>query len=472
MKSGKILFLNLPNREQITRRYMCSYTSPESLLPPIELISLASVAREAQLTVHLLDAIAEKKDEQQVVNFIQDFQPKYITVLIGFECYQEDIDCINRIKSQFKDITIITFGYYATQFPEETLKYSNSDFIILGEPDYIFQQFLESEDKHSVNGICYLNQCENLVRVGNAERIKDFKKIPIPAYDLLPKGKYYEPFVELPYGMIQTMRGCPYQCNYCVKSFGTFTSSLTSDEIIEHINTLIDLHQVKTIRFIDDTFTLNRKRVVEICEKIIENNLKIKWMCLSRLDNLDEELLQIMAQSGCKRIYLGIESGSSSILEKLNKKMDVQSGIELLKNSSKLGIEFAGFFLGCLPFESEEEFQESIDFALQSKINFMSYNPMTPYPGTDLFKQFQDNIDFSIYPYKNEWKSDELYKIYSKRKKIFYRKFYLRFNFIAINYRLIFRHLKYIPTMSYRLIRSLISSKYFVIGGIKYKQEA
>lgn len=450
---------------------MCSYVSPESLLPPIELISLAAVAREKNKEAILLDAIAEKFSEEKIFEAIQHHNPDCIITITGFECYEEDIDCIRRIKNEFPTIQIITFGYYATEFPEETLKKSLSDIVILGEPDVIFGQLLDCEDYQSANGICYLEN-NKLMKNGNAERIKNINKIPTPAYDLLPSGKYYEPFTDRPYGMIQTMRGCPYQCNYCVKSFGTFTSSLTSDEIIEHIKLWISLHKVKTIRFIDDTFTLNRKRVVEICNKIIENKLSVSWMCLSRLDNLDDELLKIMAKSGCKRIYLGIESGSNTILEKLNKKMDIDSSLQLLKRSQKLGIEFAGFFLGCLPFESEKEFNESIDFALKSKINFASYNPMTPYPGTDLFKQFEKDIDFSIYPYKNEWKNAEIYEIYEKRKKIFYRKFYMRFSFLKINFRLLVRNLKFVPKMGYEMIQStLFNGKKFIIGGIKTKDK-
>lgn len=461
----RILFLNLPYKNQVVRRYMCSYDSPESLLPPIELISLASVARQKGFDVTLLDAIADQKNEIDVISFIGDYKPHYIVSLTGFECYEEDVDCIKELKTNFPEVSFITFGYYATQFPEETLRHSLSDILILGEPDVIFNDFLINENRHEVSGICYLEEGE-FIKNGNSKRIKEFDKIPIPAYDLL-HDKYYEPFVERPYGMIQTMRGCPYTCNYCVKSFGSLTTSLTSDEIINHIQIWIDLHQVKTIRFIDDTFTLNRKRVIEICDKIIENKIKISWLCLSRLDNLDEELVEIMVKSGCKRIYLGIESGSTSVLESLNKKMDVQKGLDLLRKSKKLGIEFAGFFLGSLPSESEEEFKESIRFATKSRINFVSYNPLTPYPGTSLFVKHREEINFSIYPYKNEWKDKEIYTIYEGRKKKFYTKFYFRLSFITINYKLLFKYIKFVPPMAVGLVKSLFNKNIFIIGGIR-----
>ncbi len=462
----KILFLNLPHVDQITRRYMCSYDSPESLLPPLELISLAAIAREQNLEVKLIDAIAEKRDEKQIIASIKQYQPNIITTITGFECYQEDIDCINRLKVEFPAITFITFGYYATEFPEETLRHSDSDFVISGEPDLIFNHLVQSEDYKTVEGICYMEDGK-FIKQGKSERIQSMSKLPMPAYDLLKANLYYEPFVDKPYGMIQTMRGCPYQCNYCVKSFGSFTSSLTADEIIEHIQTWISLHQVKTIRFIDDTFTLNRKRVVSICNRLIEDQIKISWMCLSRLDNLDDELLALMAQAGCKRIYLGIESGSVTILEKLNKKMDILASIELLKRSQKLGIEFAGFFLGCLPFESDSEFKESIHFAQNSNINFASYNPMTPYPGTSFFTQFKEQINFSIYPYQNEWKDKNMYTIFEKQKKQFYKKFYFRFRFISLNRKILLKYIQHAPLMGYKLIQSFLFKNKFVIGGIK-----
>ena len=461
-----ILFLNLPNKEQITRRYMCSYVSPESLLPPLELISLAAIARNQHYKVKLVDAIAEKKSEKQITEDIIQYQPEIITTIIGFECYQEDIDCIQRLKTQFPAITFITFGYYATEFPEETLRYSLSDFVISGEPDLIFNHLVQQDDFKIVEGICYLEE-NKFIKQGKSERVQSMSKLPMPAYDLLKANLYYEPFVDKPYGMIQSMRGCPYKCNYCVKSFGTFTTSLTANEIIEHIQMWIKLHRVKTIRFIDDTFTLNRKRVVTICNQLIEHEIKISWMCLSRVDNLDDELLALMSRAGCKRIYLGIESGSESILEKLNKKMDVTASIDLLKRSQKTGIEFAGFFLGGLPFESDSEFKASIRFAQKSDINFASYNPMTPYPGTALFNQFKDEINFSIYPYKNEWKNKEILVTYEKRKKQFYKQFYFRFRFLLINNRILLKYIQQAPLMGYKLIQSLLLQNKFVIGGIK-----
>jgi anaerobic magnesium-protoporphyrin IX monomethyl ester cyclase len=246
----RILFLNLPYKNQIVRRYMCSYDSPESLLPPIELISLASVAREKVFQVELLDSIAEKKSFEDVVVYIKQYEPEYIVTLTGFECYEEDVNCIKNLKYHFPEIQLVTFGYYATEFPEETLRNSSSNFVLLGEPDMVFKEFLTNKN---IEGVCYIHEGE-FINNGASKRIKDFEKIPTPAYDLL-KDKYFEPFVERPYGMIQTMRGCPYQCNYCVKSFGSFTTSLSANDIIEHVKIWIDLHKVKTIRFIDDTFT-------------------------------------------------------------------------------------------------------------------------------------------------------------------------------------------------------------------------
>lgn len=466
MNKRKFLFLNLPHKDQIVRRYMCSYDSPESLLPPIELISLAAIAREDDNDVILLDSIVEKLSENEVIELINFHKPNSIVTITGFECYEQDIDCIRRIKHHFPTTQLVVFGYYASEFPKETLMNSGSDVIILGEPELTFSELIKTESLHEVGGICYMSGIE-FIKNGESERIKHFGKLPIPAYDLLPKNKYYEPLIELPYEMIQSMRGCPYKCNYCVKSFGSVITSLSSHEILDHIKIWVDIHQVKTIRFIDDTFTLNRKRVLEICDKLIESKIQIAWMCLSRLDNLDYELLQKMSESGCKRIYLGIESGSTSVLEKLDKKTNIQAGLELLRTSKHFGIEFAAFFLGCLPFESENEFQESVSFARKSKINFASYNPMTPYPGTVLFDTFREQIEFSIYPYKNEWKDKQMYVRFEKRKSIFYRKFYLRFSFFIINFKLLVKYFHLIIPIGYKLIRSFFDEKAFIIGGIK-----
>lgn len=470
MNIDKLLVLNLPATEQITRRYMCSYVSPESLMPPLELISCASVAREwHQITTKLVDAIAEKKSVASTAKTIADFAPQVVLALTGFECFEADVEVCKKLKEQLPHTKLILFGHYATHFPQETLRQSGADFVILGEPELVLHELLaalKNDDVSSVSGIAYLKDGV-LEKQGTTERIKDPNQLPIPAYDLLPKGAYYEPLFAKPYGMIQTMRGCPYQCNYCVKSYGSKLAQLSTERIVAEMKMWINLHQVKAIRFIDDTFTINRRRTIELCQAIIKEEIQVEWACLSRTDNLDEELLTWMKKAGCKRIYFGMESGSQRMLDIYKKNVNVEEAKVALQMCRTVGIETAAFFMSGHPEEIEQDFQETLAFAKAANLNYASFNPLTPYPGTGLFNELNSLLEFSIYPYKNEWKDKAIYDKFDANKMRFYKGFYLRPKYFIVNSPTFFKNYKQIVQLGAGMIRYLFGDKQFVISGLK-----
>jgi radical SAM superfamily enzyme YgiQ (UPF0313 family) len=467
----KVLLLNLPNPEQITRRYMCSYTSPESLMPPLELISCAAVAREwHQAEVKLLDAIAEQLSVVDTLIEIKRLQPEVILALTGFECYEDDMNTVCELKKHLPESHIALFGHYATHFPKETLIHSKADFVILGEPELVLNDLLKTLFNHlpiePVTGIAYLRN-DIMIKQGEAGRIRDPNDLPVPAYDLLPMHKYGEPLMAHPYGMIQTVRGCPYQCNYCVKSYGTKLSQLSTERVIKEMKQWIDLQGVKSIRFIDDTFTLNKHRVIELCQAIIKNDIRVEWACLSRTDNLDTELLDWMKKSGCKRIYFGMESGSQRMLDIYNKNVKIEDALHALHLCRKAGIETAAFFMSGHPLETEKDFEETLAFAKAAHLNYASFNPLTPYPGTGLFDEIKGQLNFSIYPYKNEWKEDAVYENFDRRKQLFYKGFYMRFNYFNNNISTMINNFGQIANMGFSLLRYLWWDKRFVISGLK-----
>jgi anaerobic magnesium-protoporphyrin IX monomethyl ester cyclase len=452
---------------------MCSYVSPDSLLPPHELISAGAIARDRHnAEVQLIDAIASNGSVEDTIEKIKSFETDIILTITGFECYEEDVELIQQLKQQLSHITFIIFGHYPTLYPEISLKTSGADYLILGEPDLVFYDLLKAiasnnEIEH-VNGICYLKEGV-LVQQGHSVRITQTNELPLPAYDLLPQNAYFEPLMKRPYGMIQTARGCPYQCNYCVRTFGTKLTTLDPERIIEEMKLWKKIYKVKSIRFIDDTFTINKKRVIALCKLIIENQLDIEWACLSRTDNLDEEVLGWMKAAGCQRIYFGLETGSQRMLDLYLKKVNKEEAIEALLLCKKTGIETAGFFMSGHPEENEEDFLETIDFAKKAKLSYASFNPLTPYPGTAIFKELENEIEFSIYPYKNTWKSEKIYEDFDRRKKLFYKAFYMRPSYATQNFSTILSNLPSLIDKATGLIRYVWWDKKFIISGLKGK---
>lgn len=236
------LFLNLPYKDKVVRRYNCSYNASTFLLPPYELICLASIFRDYHDgNLCFIDAIAENRDLASVIDEAREFGPYFITTIAGVDFLEEDIISIEEIKKQLPDVKIILFGYYAGMFSEEIMAKTNIDFIIQGEPDLIFQDLINhlngQKDIDSIKGLTY-NKNGKIVRLEEARRIPNPNELPMPAYDLLNYKYYSEPFFSKPYAILQSARGCPYSCNYCVKTFGTKLTALSPENIFHQVKHL------------------------------------------------------------------------------------------------------------------------------------------------------------------------------------------------------------------------------------------
>lgn len=455
---------------------MCSYVSPESLFPPLELISLAAIARESfQSEIKLIDAIAENLSREEVIKLAKDFKPNLIVSILGLECIEEDCLEVEKIKEALPNSKYLVFGHYATQFPKEVIAKSKADFLILGEPDFIFLDLLGAlngtRELETVSGVVLFNSNGEIVQQGEDKRIPNPNELPQPAYDILPVDKYYEPVLPRPYSLIQTARGCPYPCSFCVKSYGSKLTIQSPERVVDEIQNLVSNYGIKSLRIIDDTFTVNKRRVIEICKELVNRNFNIEWCCLSRTDNLNAEMLHWMKKAGCTRIYFGLESGSQRILDLYQKNINVEEAIETLLLCRKHGIETTGFFMSGFPEETEDDFNKTIDFAIRAKLTFASVNPLTPYPGTSLFDRLKQDVNFNLFPYTNEFKDPQIVLNFTKRKKKFYRAFYMRPYYVFSNVPSILRNFSEISGHAIGLVKYVFFNGEFVISGLKGAQD-
>jgi anaerobic magnesium-protoporphyrin IX monomethyl ester cyclase len=471
-KALSIVLLNLPNSGKVTRRYMCSYVSPESLMPPLELLSAGACARAVNgADVVLVDAIAERLGVRATLARIGRVAPDVVLTISGFECFEEDMAAIRKLKAALPQVHFTVFGHYATMFPEETLAACGADTVVMGEPEEVFSNLLTALEGHApiddVQGIAR-SVDGRPVRQGGSARIAEPGTLPMPAIDLIAdSGPYHEPLMPRPYGMIQTARGCPYRCNYCVKSYGSRLTVLSPERVVEEMGEWKRLHGVRSIRFIDDTFTIDRRRVLAICRQIVDSGLNIPWACLSRTDNLDPEMLRAMREAGCMRIYFGMESGSQRMLDIYRKNTDADESLKALHQCREAGIQTAGFFIAGHPDETEDDFLLTLAFARKARLTFASFGPLTPYPGTAMFDEWKDRIDFSIHPYRNRWKDDGPLLHFDRWKTTFYRDFYFRWAYFADNMRVLFTHLPELTVLAFNMLRYLYGDRRFVIPGIK-----
>jgi len=296
----------------------------------------------------------------------------------------------------------------------------------------LFDVIAGLQDPESVSGLAYRANGEIRIR-NDQKRITAIDDLPLPAFELLPHDKYSEPGMPRPFGMIQSARGCPYACNFCVRSYGRRLTTKSPRQVVDEIRLLIDRHKIRSLRFIDDTFSANRERAIRICKEMVAAKIDLQWACLTRTDAVDAELLGEMKAAGCRRIYFGVESGSQRILDRYNKRIKKNEALAALLLCREVGLETSGFFMMGLPFETEEDFEETIEFARNARLTYAMVVPLTLYPGTELFDHHKEHVRFSLFPYVNTFRDKDLAKRWSDWERRFYRAFYFSPGYLARN---------------------------------------
>jgi len=216
--------------------------------------------------------------------------------------------------------------------------------------------------------------------------------LPMPLHQLLPLDRYRMPMIKGPYTFIVTSRGCPAGCTYCIKhvSYQYSVRLRSPAKLVEEMLLLRNLG-VHHIHMYADLFTVNREQVVELCRLIIEAKLGVTWTANSRVDYVDEEMLDLMGRAGCMLIAWGIESGNELILKRAHKGYKMEQAHRALGWAHAAGIKNWGYFIIGLPGETVETIQETIAVSKALPLDIALFHVAAPYPGTPFFFQVLDN---------------------------------------------------------------------------------
>jgi SAM-dependent methyltransferase len=287
-------------------------------------------------------------------------------------------------------------GPHVTLAAQDTLEhFDDVDIIVRGEGELTIVEIMDclnnDGDLGEVLGISYRDTRGHIVHNANRPLIQDLDELPLPARHLLPMERYTRtldtPQGYLPLTTIYTSRGCPYRCSFCSTTlvWGKRWRARSSLKIIEEIETLSRDYGVRAFWFVDDAFTVQRRRVIEFCDLILERGLDIYWTCESRVDVVDYDLLSKMQSAGCCHISYGIESGSQHILDKAVKKgITLTQAENMSRWCSELGIKQRAFFSFSYPDETMEDVKETIQFRSKITAEVKPMMPIMILPGTEI----------------------------------------------------------------------------------------
>jgi anaerobic magnesium-protoporphyrin IX monomethyl ester cyclase len=425
----KILFFNPPHEQPISRRYSCSYYSPGSFLPPHDLLQLATCLREWNgAECRIVEAVGYAYTEEQCQRVVEDFAPELIVSLVGIETLGEDLAVVARMKARFPERTAAVFGYYPTRFSREILEQTPIDLALRCEPEQPLSDYVRAiENGSPVDGIAGLaGRREDGSIFSNPERrIEQIDDMPFPDYTLIDITRYTEGLLGAPCGAILSTRGCPFACPFCKTTFGRQVVAKKPESVVAEMEGL-RAAGVQLIRFLDDTFTHDRDRVIAICRQLCERRFPVPWTCLARVDGFDAEMLDWMKRAGCTRILMGVESYSQHVLTTLGKRLCAESINQTIALVHDAGIETVGLFMVGSPDENTADFQETVRGALASSLDFLTVNLVTPYAGTAFFTRHQGEIDFTLIPYHCAFRDPAIQRRAVRRRRWLYLRFYLR----------------------------------------------
>jgi len=373
--------------------YRDIYRTFDFVLPPLGLAYMAAVLSESDYDVSIVD-LNVAQDKQS----IPDDNCDLAGITLDTSRYYKGMEYARILKS--KGTKVVVGGPHASFMAEEILVSGSADFVVRGEGEQtvldLVKALSEGGNLAQIKGLSYAVDSEV---IHNSDRTysDDLDTLPFPARHLLNMDRYQTSKLGTrSITSILTSRGCPYQCSFCASSklSGTFWRARSVESIIEEILFVKDTYGYRAFAFVDDNFTLNPQRVIDLCKEICKHDLDIHWWCFSRVDTIvrNPEMVSLMYEAGCRSTYVGIESRNQETLDSYNKKISAdisREAISILKDNK---IEMtASFIIGALN-EDREMVKDTLRFAKSLNPNTVSFTILTPYPGTDLFEQVKDRI--------------------------------------------------------------------------------
>ncbi len=366
--------------------------------PQVSLAQLAAMLHP-DYSVGVVDAIAERMGWEEFQRRLRDAQPRYYVTQVTAPTLTNDMYGVFLAKSL--GARTIAFGTHVTPMTRESMEpFPSLDFVLRGEPELTLRELVDTLEEAEGEGSVDLSHVQGLAWrrdgqiVVNADRpfIPNLDDLPLPLHHLLPLDKYRTPMLKGPYTFVVTSRGCPGGCRFCIKHVNyQYSVRVRSPENIMEELWLLKGLGIHNIHMYADLFTVDRQQVMGLCSLILKEGLKIRWMCNSRVDFVDEEMLRLMGKAGCWMIAWGIESGSEEILRRAHKGISLEKVERALRWSRAAGIKNFGYFIIGLPGETEETIQQTIDFSKRLPLDLALFHIAAPYPGTPFFFEVLEN---------------------------------------------------------------------------------
>lgn len=442
----KVLLINPPT-DHILRESLPAVVEDESgRFPPLGLLYVAAYAENVEgCTVKVIDCQVRDFTEEGLVKDIKEFAPDVVGIqAMTFTLIDATITA-KAAKKAVPDALVVMGGPHPTIYPSETVSIPEVDAVIPGEGEFIFESLIralsQGNPPEGVKGVMTKKTKDIPI---DFKTIEDLDVLKMPARHLINAEDYTTPLaVKNPITTLMSSRGCPARCIFCDRpAMGKRFRKKSAQAVFREMKYCVEELGIGEIFFYDDTFTVDKQRVFDLCDLIIRDGLDVHWDVRSRVNTVTRELVARMAEAGCHRIHYGVETGSERIQQVIRKNLKMSDVHEVFKYTMDLGVEVLGYFMIGNPTETREDVMMTIDLITKLPMDYAHVAILTPYPATEIYtKALADGVydhdywrEYSLNPtpdfhprYWNEHFTDEELLKFSRQA---YARFYSRPGYI------------------------------------------
>ena len=359
---------------------------------PVAVGSLAGYLRKHGIHVNVLDEEVTDITPESLASALEGLERPYV---IGISCLTAHVgrayEHARTIKRLYPDAIVVTGGLHASALPEESLAHSAVDAVVKGEGEVALLEFYravrEGKPWDEVGNLCFRKN-GRIQQNPEMPLIPDLDDLPMFPYDMFTHPRYEK-------GFITSSRGCPYKCTYCSQRMLTGTSYRykSSGRIVDELQILIEDYGQRQISFYDDNFSFRQRRVIEVCDQIVERGLhrKCNFSIQTRADNIPDAIIPHMRKANFVHVGFGMETGVERLAELIVKGETVAEHVDAVARCQKAGFETSLFMIFGLPTETAKDREDTFRLVQSLNVQMSKYNNLIPYPGTPLYTDLKDS---------------------------------------------------------------------------------
>lgn len=366
--------------------------------PPLGILYISAYLSKKGINTDVVDTTFSSKEKLKT--YILEKKPDVVAFYVNLMTKLNILELIKFIKAE-KNLsgTKIVLGGPEVRYNADNLLDSGADYLVAGEGEETFFELIQyldgssSAKLDSISGIAYMDE-DGKKRFNNERHLlKNINSLPLPDRDSIAISEYQDAWKKH-HGndaiSISTMRGCPYTCRWCSRAvYGLSYRRRSPKLVVNEIELIKSKYNPDTLWFVDDVFTISHKWFAEFNSELKRRNIKMNYECITRADRMNKEIISLLKESGCYRVWIGAESGSQKIIDAMDRRVKVEQVREMIRLSKKQGIEAGTFIMLGYPGETEKDIEDTIKHLKDSNPDHFTITLAYPIKGTEFFEEIE-----------------------------------------------------------------------------------